>query len=97
MAELVKFFSVFYRKNRPELGGGAALHDPCTIAWLLAPGIFKSRHCHVDIEVAGKLTTGATVVDFYDLLKKPPNVEVVYDVDRLAFRELLYNVIKTLP
>ncbi len=97
VAELVKFFSVFYRKNRPELGGGAALHDPCTIAWLLAPGIFKSRHCHVDIEVAGKFTTGATVVDFYDLLKKPPNVEVVYDVDRLAFRELLYNVIKTLP
>lgn len=97
IAELVDFFSVFYRRNRPELGGGAALHDPCTIAWLINPAMFQSKPCHVDIEVAGKLTSGATVVDFYNLLKKEPNVEVVYDVDREAFVKLLYDTVKTLP
>ena len=97
VAELVDFFSVFYRSNRPELGGGAALHDPCTIAWLIDPSMFQSKPCHVDIELTGKLTTGATVVDFYNLLKKEPNVEVVFDVDREAFVQLLFENIKKLP
>ncbi|MEO6731278.1 MAG: nucleoside hydrolase [Ferruginibacter sp.] len=97
VAELVDFFSVFYRKHRPELGGGAALHDPCTIAWLMNPAMFQSKQCHVDVEVSGELTTGATVVDFYNLLKIQPNTEVVYDLDRKAFVQLLYDTIKTLP
>ncbi|MEP7107899.1 MAG: nucleoside hydrolase [Ferruginibacter sp.] len=97
VAELVDFFSVFYRQNRPELGGGAALHDPCTIAWLIAPSMFQSKPCHVDVELSGKLTTGATVVDFYNLLKIEPNAEVVYDLDRKAFVKLLYDTVKSLP
>ena len=97
VAELVDFFSVFYRKNRPELGGGAALHDPCTIAWLIDPSIFQSKPCHVDVEISGKLTTGATVVDFYNLLKLQPNAEVVYGLDRKAFIKLLYDTIQKLP
>lgn len=97
VAELVDFFSLFYSQNRPELGGGAALHDPCTIAWLISPAIFKSKPCHVDIETTGKFTSGATVVDYYNLLKKVPNAEVVYDVDRDAYVKLLYDTIATLP
>ena len=91
------FFSLFYREHRPELGGGAALHDPCTIAWLIDPGMFKSKPCHVDVEVSGELTTGATVVDFYNLLKLKPNTEVIYDLDRNAFVKLLFDTIKKLP
>lgn len=97
VAELVDFFSVFYREHRPELGGGAALHDPCTIAWLINPSMFQSKPCHVDVEVSGELTTGATVVDFYNLLKLEPNTEVVYDLDRAAFVKLLYDTVKSLP
>ncbi|MES2891598.1 MAG: nucleoside hydrolase [Bacteroidota bacterium] len=97
VAELVQFFSVFYRSNRPELVGGAALHDPCTIAWLLEPSLFKSKPCFVDVETQGKLTTGATVVDFYNLLKRQPNTEVIYDVDREAFVNLLFASIQSLP
>jgi len=97
VAELVDFFSLFYREHRPELGGGAALHDPCTIAWLINPGMFQSKPCYVDIELTGKLTTGATVVDFYNLLKQPPNVEVVYGLNREAFISLLHDTVKTLP
>lgn len=97
VAELVDFFSLFYREHRPELDGGAALHDPCTIAWLIDPGMFKSKPCHVDVEVSGELTTGATVVDFYNLLKLKPNTEVVYDLDRNAFVKLLFDTIKKLP
>lgn len=96
-ADLMDFFSIFYRKNRSELDGGAALHDPCAIAWLINPNMFKSKPCFVDIEINGTLTRGTTVVDYYDVLHQQPNADVVYDIDRDQFIQMLYDAIKTLP
>jgi pyrimidine-specific ribonucleoside hydrolase len=96
VAELLDFFSQYYRKNRPELNGGVALHDPCTIAWMIDPSIFQSKPCHVAIELKGEFTRGETVVDFYDALKLPPNAEVLYDIDRKAFIQLISNAIAKL-
>ncbi len=97
VAELMDFFSIFYRKERPELGGGAALHDPCAIAWLIDPTLFTSKPCFVEVEVTGTLTSGTTVVDFYDVLKKTPNAEVVYDIDRERYINLIYEAVQKLP
>ncbi|PSL27786.1 nucleoside hydrolase [Dyadobacter jiangsuensis] len=96
-ADLMDFFSIFYRENRVELNGGAALHDPCAIAWLINPGIFKTKSCYVDVETKGELTRGATVVDFYNTLQMEPNATVAYDIDRDAFMDMLFNAIKVLP
>jgi len=96
-ADLMDFFSIFYRKNRTELDGGAALHDPCAIAMLINPDMFETKSCFVDVEINGALTTGTTVVDFYDVLGKVPNAEVAYDIDREKYIQLLYDAIKTLP
>lgn len=97
LAELMDFFSIFYRRERTELAGGAALHDPCAIAWLIDPTMFTSKPCYVDVEVTGKLTTGTTVVDFFDVLKKTPNVEFVYDIDRERYINLIYEAVRVLP
>ena len=96
-ADLMDFFSIFYRKERQELDGGAALHDPCAIAWLIDPTMFTTTQCYVDIEVNGTLTTGTTVVDFFDVLKKTPNVDFVYDIDREKYIQLIYNAVRQLP
>ncbi|REA57092.1 pyrimidine-specific ribonucleoside hydrolase RihA [Dyadobacter luteus] len=96
-ADLMDFFSIFYRENRTELDGGAALHDPCAIAWLIEPEMFKSKPCFVDVEINGMLTMGTTVVDFYNVTGKEPNAEVVYDIDRERYIEMLYEAIRTLP
>lgn len=96
-ADLMDFFSIFYRENRVELNGGAALHDPCAIAWLINPGIFRTKACYVDVETKGELTRGATVVDFYNTLHLEPNAIVAYDLDRDAFMDMLFNAIKALP
>ena len=97
VADLMDFFSVYYRRERPELGGGAALHDPCTIAWLIDPTMFTTKPCYVAIETSGTLTTGTTVVDFFDVLKQTPNVEFVYDIDREQYINLIYEAIRQLP
>ncbi|GAB3985297.1 pyrimidine-specific ribonucleoside hydrolase RihA [Spirosoma daeguense] len=97
VAELMDFFSIFYRSERPELDGGAALHDPCAIAYLIAPEMFQAKSCYVDVEVSGKLTTGTTVVDFFDVLKQKPNVNFVYDIDREQYLNLIYEAVQKLP
>ncbi len=97
VAELMDFFSVFYRRERPELNDGAALHDPCAIAWLIDPTMFTSKPCYVAVETTGTLTTGTTVVDFFNILKQPANAEVVYDVDRERYMNLIYEAVQKLP
>lgn len=96
-ANFLEFYSRFYRKNRIELEGGAALHDPCAIAWLINPDMFKTKSCYVAVETKGELTSGATVVDFYNVLKKVPNTEVAYDINREEYIKMLTDAIRRLP
>ncbi len=51
-------------ETEPERRGGAPLHDPCVIAWLLRPDLFKTRPARVGVELSGGLTFGATSIEF---------------------------------
>lgn len=68
---------------------GGPLHDPCVIAYLLEPDIFSGRHCNVAVEVESKLTMGATVVDWWQVTRRPKNTFVVNDLDADRFWALL--------
>jgi pyrimidine-specific ribonucleoside hydrolase len=88
VAGLLDFFMIYHRD--PKWGfAGAPLHDPCTIAWLLAPELFHGVECRVDIETVGTHTTGMTVVDRYGLTGKPANALVLLGLDRPGFIDLL--------
>ncbi|MGC5426634.1 pyrimidine-specific ribonucleoside hydrolase RihA [Aeromonas veronii bv. sobria] len=88
VAGLLDFFMIYHRD--PKWGfAGAPLHDPCTIAWLLAPELFHGVECRVDIETRGEHTVGMTVVDRYGLTGKPANALVLLGLDRAGFIELL--------
>ena len=53
------------RLERDIVGGvGAPIHDPCVIAYLLAPGLFTLRPCELRVETASPLTIGHTAVEF---------------------------------
>lgn len=91
VAELLDFFFKFHR----DTGfAGSPLHDPCAVAYVIDPALFSSKLCHVDIETKGEFTLGATVVDYNDVLKKDKNVEVLFDIDRERFIEMLVNAMK---
>jgi purine nucleosidase len=68
---------------------GAPLHDPCVIAWLLRPELFKGRDCNVRIEVASPLTRGMSVVDWWQVSGLPANALVLREVDDAGFFALL--------
>lgn len=68
---------------------GAPLHDPCAIAYLLDPGLFAGRECHVAVEIEGAHTLGRTVVDGSGRTQAPPNATVIDEIDADAFFALL--------
>ncbi|AIN19887.1 inosine-uridine preferring nucleoside hydrolase family protein [Yersinia rochesterensis] len=88
VADLLDFFMLYHRQERWGFQG-APLHDPCTIAWLLAPELFTSIERWVGIETRGEYTQGMTVVDYYQLTDNKPNAEVLMGIDRKGFIDLL--------
>jgi purine nucleosidase len=68
---------------------GAPLHDPCTIAWLLKPGLFEGKECNISIETQSELTMGHTAVDFWHVTDRPRNANWIYGVDADGFYDLL--------
>ena len=61
-ATMVRFSQ---RIERDIVGWDAApLHDPCTVAWLLKPGLFRLKPCRIDVETDSDLTRGHTAVEF---------------------------------
>lgn len=92
-ADLLNFFERYH--EAPKWGfKGAPLHDPCTITWLIHPEWFKTERMNVDVETAGELTRGETVCDYYELTGKPKNTEVLLDIDRAAFIQLIKDSLK---
>lgn len=86
-AGMLSFFDRF--DTEKYASKGAPLHDPCTIAWLLEPGLFKGKDCNVSIETQSELTLGHTAVDFWHVTDRPINVHWIYSVDADGFYELL--------
>jgi pyrimidine-specific ribonucleoside hydrolase len=88
VADLVGFYAHRYeRLGMP----GAAIHDACSVAYLIRPEIFSGEDLHVDVETRGELTRGMTVADRRRGSKAQPNVRVLVDLDRTAFVELLFD------
>ena len=80
----------FERHDSKKYGvEGAPLHDPCTIAWLLAPELFEGRFCNLSVETRSELTMGHTAVDFWHVTERPHNVNWIYSVDADGFYDLL--------
>jgi inosine-uridine nucleoside N-ribohydrolase len=73
------------------------MHDPCVIGYLLRAELFEGRKCHVEIELASPATQGMTVVDWWNVAKRPPNCLVLRDLDNPAFYDLMLERIGRLP
>ena len=86
-AGLLDFFNR-YDKERYHIPG-APLHDPCVIAYLLRPELFKGQERRVEIETEGTHTSGRTVVDWWQRSARPPNALVITDIDDDGFFALL--------
>jgi len=86
----VGMLDFFDRYDSEKYGSaGAPLHDPCTVAYLLAPKLFAGKSCNISVETNSELTMGHTAVDFWHVTGKSKNATWVHDIDSNGFFELL--------
>ena len=80
LVKLLLNYRVHYQEE------GFSMYDPTAVAYLLAPQMFETKDVFVDVECAGGLTAGCTVVDLAGYLGEKPNATVCVGVDQKAFR-----------
>ena len=86
----VGMLDFFDRYDSAKYGStGAPLHDPCTVAYLLAPELFDGKVCNITIEVESELTLGHTAVDYWHVTDRAKNARWIHSVDADGFFALL--------
>jgi purine nucleosidase len=74
-----------------------AMHDPCVIAYLLAPELFQGREVNVAIETQSPLALGLTLIDWRAISGRQPNARVIDAVDADGVYRLLAERLARLP
>jgi purine nucleosidase len=89
----------FFERHDVEKYGfeGGPLHDPCVIAYLLRPELFRGRKVNVTVETGSPLTLGMTVADWWGVTDRPINAQFMNAVDADGFYDLLTERIARLP
>ena len=72
------------------------MHDPLAVAVALDPTLVETRRVAVDIETTGRLTTGATIVDWRGQWGRLANTEVAVAVDAERFRQMFFDAMERL-
>ena len=70
-------------------GTGAALHDPCAVAWLIRPDLFTARDCAATVDLGPGPSRGRTVIDRWGRTCASHNVTVLETLDADGFFALL--------
>ena len=93
---MLGFFERFDREKYGSTGG--PLHDPCTIAWLLEPGMFEGRNVWIGVETHSELCRGAAVVDWWNVWPdKPANAYWLHNIQADRFFNLILERLARLP
>ena len=100
-AKLTRFLedaSRFYFERMEKMLGKRifTMHDPLAVAVALDPTLVETRRAAVDVETTGRLTTGATIVDWRGQWGRLANTEVAVAVDADRFRRLFFDAMARL-
>jgi purine nucleosidase len=100
-AKLTRFLedaSRFYFERMEKLLGRRifTMHDPLAVAVALDPSLVETRRATVDVETTGRLTTGATIVDWRGQWGRLANTDVAVGVDADRFRRLFFDAMARL-
>ena len=92
--DLFQFYTLYSKKKGLKT---TPVFDACAVMYLLHPEIFIYQDYHVDIETAGILTRGMSVVDTRTWNQDcAPNTKVLLDADREKFMKYFITSLKSL-
>ena len=78
-------------------GAGHALHDPCALAWLVAPELFQARKVAAEVECGSGPGRGRTHLDRWGRTPAEPRVTLPEVLDAEGFFALLGSRLVRLP
>ncbi len=67
---------------------GVPLHDPLTLATIIAPDLLTFKEYYVDVDISSGVSIGKTFADIHHILEKSPNMKVAMGVRGEEFVEL---------
>jgi len=79
---------VYVRASYERGFEGCALHDPLTLATIIAPELLTLKEYYVDVDISGGISMGKTLADIYNVTKKSTNMKVGMNVRGDDFVEL---------
>jgi len=86
-----------YLKFSYERGfGGSALHDPLTLATVIAPELLTLKEYYVGVDHSDGVAMGKTFADIFGVTKKPANIKVAMEVRGDEFIELFVQRMESL-
>ncbi|GAA0437418.1 nucleoside hydrolase [Lentibacillus halophilus] len=89
VTDMLRFYSGAYK----EKFSGAALHDPCPVAYLIEPAMFQLEKVRADVEIKGEFTYGMTVIDAEGQSSRTPNVQFAREIDSNRFWQLFLQAL----
>lgn len=87
-------YSLFTNIHEDTEGEGTEIYDATAVGMLLAPEIYTFKPATVEIELDGRYTYGASVMDFKGYLEKPQNARIAVNVDTKKFAKWFVEAIK---
>lgn len=75
---------------------GCAMHDPLTLATVIAPELLSFEEHYVDVDISGGISMGNTFADFMRVSRKPANIKIALDVRGRDFVELFIERMENL-
>jgi purine nucleosidase len=95
---VAELLATFEKNRRAKFGLRAkALHDPAVVGYLLRPKLYEGRQVNVTVETQSRLTVGMTVVDWWGVTGRKPNVRFMNAVNADGFYDLLTERLARLP
>lgn len=86
-----------YLQESLDLGySGSSLHDPLTLATIIAPELLTLKEYFVDVDISGSVSMGKTFADVLNVTKKPVNMKVAMRVRGEEFIELFLQRMEAL-
>lgn len=93
VGELLTFFASAYKEHFGF--DGPPVHDVLTVAYCVAPELFKTVDVNIVIETKGEYTAGTTLVDLHGVTGRKVNATYGLTLDVEGFWELMINALQS--
>ncbi|OKL35407.1 nucleoside hydrolase [Domibacillus mangrovi] len=92
VGELLVFFASTYKEMFDF--DGAPVHDVLTVAYCVAPELFKMKDVNITVETKGEFTSGTTLIDLHGVTGREVNAKFGLELDVEGFWKLMIEALK---